>query len=299
MENRKKNYEPEIQIRVNPIIISNVFEALSFNLDNPDRIRAREIWENAEQGAGIVIAVLDSGIQTDHPDLVGNIIGGYNFTKDDHSNPEIYSDYLGHGTHVSGVIAAADNNKGVVGIAPKCKLLILKIINRQGEGSFKALTNAINYAIDWRGPKGEKVRIINMSVGGKDTNDELYRAIKYAHSKGIILVAAAGNEGDGDPITTEVSYPGFYKEVIQVGSLSETKIPSKFSNTNVNLDFVGPGENILSTHLNGDYVKLTGTSMAAPFVSGSAALILKILVILKCEWHLFTYMTICYYIRYP
>jgi len=264
-------------LALKPIKILDRFKALSIIPDNLDQIRARDMWDITDQGSGIVIAVLDSGIQIDHPDLKSNIIGGYNFTDDDDSNPEVYNDYFGHGTHVSGIIAATDSGKGVVGVAPKSQLLIVKVIDHKGRGSFESLIQGIKYAADWTGPKGEKVSVMNISLGGKETSDELHRTIKYARSKGIVLIAAAGNEGDGNSNTVEISYPGFYKEVIQIGSISKNQIPSKFSNTNVNLDFVGPGENILSTHLNSDYVELTGTSMAAPFVAGAAALIIKTL----------------------
>ncbi|NRG29777.1 S8 family peptidase [Bacillus circulans] len=264
------------EIIVKPGKILKVFKTLSIVPDNLDKIRAREFWEETNQGSGVIVAVLDSGIQRNHPSLKNNIIGGHNFTEDDNGNPDIFEDYLGHGTHVAGIIAAENNGKNMIGVAPKSKLLIVKVINGNGSGSFETLIAGIKYAADWIGPTGEKVNIINMSLGGTETNDELHRAIKYARSKGIVLVAAAGNEGDGNKDTIEISYPGFYKEVIQVGSISENQTPSKFSNTNVNIDFVGPGENILSTHLNSDYVELTGTSMASPFVAGAAALIIKI-----------------------
>ncbi|TKI50764.1 peptidase S8 [Lysinibacillus mangiferihumi] len=264
------------EIIVNPGKIVKLFKTLSTVPDNLDKIRAREIWDETDQGSGIIVAVLDSGIQTNHPSLKRNIIGGFNFTEDDEGKTEIYNDYIGHGTHVSGIIAALDNNKGVVGVAPKSNLLVLKVIDKHGKGSFRSLINAINYAMEWVGPYGEKVSVINMSLGATKSIEELRKVIKMAHSKGIVLIAAAGNEGDGDKETNEISYPGFYKEVIQVGSISEALTPSEFSNSNDNLDFVGPGENILSTHINNDFVELTGTSMAAPFVAGSAALILKL-----------------------
>lgn len=272
------------EIILKPVKIIKLFKVLSVVPDILDKIRARELWEETDQGSGSVVAILDSGVQVDHPSLKENIIDGYNFTDDDEGNPTIYKDYLGHGTHVTGIIAAVDNGRGIAGVAPKSKVLILKVINHMGRGSFENLIKAIMYAVDWTGPNGEKVNIMNMSLGSSESHEELYKAIKYARSKGIVLVAAAGNEGDGVSDTIEISYPGFYKEVIQVGSISETETPSKFSNTNVNLDFVGPGENILSTHLNSDYVELTGTSMAAPFVAGAAALIIKI--INRCEPHL-------------
>ncbi|MEY9980604.1 S8 family peptidase [Lysinibacillus sp. RC79] len=264
------------EIILKPVKIVKLFKVLSTVPDNLDKIRARELWEESDQGSGSIVAVLDSGVQMDHPNLEPNIIGGYNFTDDDDGDPKIYKDYLGHGTHVSGIIAAIDNGKGIIGVAPKSKLLILKVINHKGRGNFESLVKGIMYAVNWIGPNGEKVNIINMSLGGTEAHEELHKAIKYARSKGIVLVSAAGNEGDGNIDTIEISYPGFYKEVIQVGSISEAQTPSKFSNTNVNLDFVGPGENILSAHLNNDYVELTGTSMASPFVAGAAALIIKI-----------------------
>ncbi|MFJ7981379.1 S8 family peptidase [Lysinibacillus xylanilyticus] len=263
------------EITLKPVKVVKLFEILNAVPDNLDKIRARELWEETDPGSGSVVAVLDSGVQVDHPSLKDNVMDGYNFTDDDEGNPIIYQDYLGHGTHVAGIIAAIDNGRGITGVAPKSKLLILKVINHKGRGSFENLIKAIMYAVAWTGPNGEKVNIMNMSLGSPEAHEELYKAIKYARSKGILLVAAAGNDGDGESGTIEISYPGFYKEVVQVGSISETETPSKFSNTNVNLDFVGPGENILSAHLNSNYVELTGTSMAAPFVAGAAALIIK------------------------
>lgn len=270
--NKKEN-----EIKLNPVRISDVFKPFDFIQSNLDKIKAREVWEESDQGEGIVIAVLDSGIEHNHPALKENIISGYNFTTDDDSDFTKYTDYLGHGTHVAGIIAARSKENSMRGVAPKSKLLVLKVIDHKGRGSFESLIKGIEFATNWTGINGEKVSIMNISVGGNRSNDELHRAIKHARSKGITLIAAAGNSGDGKSETIEVSYPGFYKEVIQVGSLSEKQLPSRFSNTNVNLDFVGPGENILSTYLNNDYVELSGTSMAAPFVSGAAALIIKML----------------------
>ncbi|MED1559485.1 S8 family peptidase [Bacillus paramycoides] len=240
-----------------------------------DTIKARQLWETGRKGEGIVIAVMDTGCDTTHPDLEGSIIGGYNFTDDDEGNPEVYMDYRGHGTHVSGIIAARENDIGVVGVAPRSKLLILKTINKTGKGKYENVIKAINYAIDWRGPNNERVSIINMSLGGTLHDDELYRTIKQARKQGILLVVASGNDGDGKGDTSEINYPGFYQEVIQVGSIDQNEKLSSFSNTNINLDFVAPGSNILSTYLDGRYAKLSGTSMATPHVSGSLALIIN------------------------
>lgn len=260
-----------------PYQIISVFEALPNFPENLDVIRAREVWGKSDQGEGIVIATLDTGAEKEHPNLNNNIIGGYNFTEDDNQNPNVFTDYGGHGTHVAGIIASSNNGEGLVGVAPRSKLLILKVIDKNGFGNYENLIKAIEYAIDWIGPNGEKVNVINMSLGGSKPDESLQKIIRRARQKGIVLVSAAGNQGDGNPNSFEISYPGYYKEVIQVGSMTQDYKPSVFSNTNVNLDFVAPGENVFSTHLNGKYVELTGTSMAAPYVAGAVALILKLI----------------------
>ncbi|MEI3612433.1 S8 family peptidase [Pseudogracilibacillus sp. SO30301A] len=258
--------------------VVSVLDTLTLTPGNLDVIKARDVWEISKQGEGNVVAVLDTGVDTDHQSLSRNIMDGYNFSDDDKGDPNIFEDYAGHGTHVAGIIAAyQDKGRGIYGVAPKCKLLILKVMNRNGVGSYKSITEAINYAMDWTGPKGEKVNVINMSLGGPTPNEEMHSAIKKARRKGITVVAAAGNEGDGNPNSFERSYPGYYQEVIQVGSVNKELQPSFFSNNNVNIDFVAPGENVYSTHLDNKFVKLTGTSMAAPYVAGSVALILNMI----------------------
>ncbi|KAF0817692.1 hypothetical protein KIS4809_3509 [Bacillus sp. ZZV12-4809] len=270
-----KNVINNKNLILGPQQIITVFEALSTIPENLDIIRAREVWSQSKQGDGIIVATIDTGVEKEHPDLKDNIISGYNFTADD--SPNVFKDYTGHGTHVAGIIAASDNGKGIVGVAPKSKILALKVIDRNGLGSYENLIRAIHYATHWIGDNGERVNIINMSLGGQEPNNLLHKAIKEARQKGIVLVSAAGNEGDGEDESFERSYPGYYKEVIQIGSITRDFRPSVFSNTNVNLDFVAPGEDVLSTHLNGRYVQLSGTSMAAPYVAGAAALILKII----------------------
>ncbi|MBK3494705.1 S8 family peptidase [Viridibacillus sp. YIM B01967] len=242
-----------------------------------DLIKAREVWTEASEGSGVVVAVLDTGIATTHLDLADSIIDGYNFTDDDNGNPTIFEDYNGHGTHVAGIIAARKNGVGVVGIAPKSHLLILKVLNKNGAGSYEQLIEALNYAMAWTGPNGEKVSVINMSLGGPTHTNALYETVKNVYNSGIIIVAAAGNDGDGDSETYEISYPAYYEETLSIGSVNNDLIPSVFSQTNLNLKFMAPGEDVLSTHLDGRYVKLTGTSMAAPHASGAVALALNLI----------------------
>lgn len=247
-------------------------------LEIPPGIRmigAPSYWQQGFKGEGIVVAVLDTGCQTSHPDLRDQIIGGYNFTNDYVGVPSNFQDNHGHGTHVCGTIAAQENNGGVAGAAPKAKLLVLKVLSGSGEGKTENIAAAVKYAIKWRGPKGEKVRVISMSLGGPDNNRSLHTAIKSAVQNNIIVVCAAGNEGDGNARTTEYSYPGAYQEVVEVGSVSLQHRISSFSDSNSQIDLVAPGEQILSTYPQSKYAVLSGTSMATPHVSGALALIIN------------------------
>jgi major intracellular serine protease len=231
-----------------------------------DLIQAPKIW-NVTKGRGITVAVLDTGCERSHPDLQERIIGGRNFTDDDGGDPASFHDYNGHGTHVAGIIAAQQDNKGVVGVAPETNLLIVKVLNKKGAGQYDWIINGIQYAIE------QQVDIISMSLGGPIDVPELHDAIRKAVAHNILVVCAAGNEGDGNDSTDEFAYPGAYNEVISVGAIDLERRPSKFSNSHNEIDVVAPGEEILSTYLNGKYAKLSGTSMAAPHVSGALALI--------------------------
>lgn len=170
--------------------------------------------------------------------------------------------------HVAGTIAATDQNGGISGVAPEAKLLIVKVLGGEnGSGKYEWIIDGINYAAE------QKVDIISMSLGGPSNEPALQEAIQNAVKSGVLVVCAAGNEGDGDERTEEFSYPAAYNEVIAVGSVSLARESSEFSNANKEIDLVAPGEDILSTLPNHKYGKLTGTSMAAPHVSGALAII--------------------------
>ncbi|MGL5417755.1 MAG: S8 family serine peptidase [Clostridium sp.] len=134
-------------------------------------------------GQGVTIAVIDTGCETKHMDLKDQIIGGRNFTKEDNSNPDIFEDYNGHGTHVCGTIAAKGDNLGLIGVAPEAKLLILKVLDKDGSGDLNGLIKAIKYAVE------KKVDIISMSLGTSANIKELYEAIKLAVQSEIELYA--------------------------------------------------------------------------------------------------------------
>lgn len=238
-------------------------------------IGAPSLWEKGHRGQGVVVAILDTGCQTDHPDLQGRIIDGRNFTADYNGNMNNYSDNNGHGTHVAGTIAASNNGTGVVGVAPEAKLLILKVLSGEGSGSYDSIIQGIKYAVNWRGPNGERVRVINMSLGGPEDVSALENAIIEAVLNDISVVVAAGNEGDSREDTFEWAYPSAYPDVIEVGAVDMHRELAYFSNNNNQVDCVAPGVGIKSTYLGSRYAVLNGTSMATPHVSGALALLIN------------------------
>ena len=237
--------------------------------DGINMINAPFMWSKGITGKNVKIAVIDSGCDIGHKDLTNRIIGGRNFTKEDNSNINKYQDYNGHGTHVCGTIAASKNNYGITGVAPDAQLLILKVLDRNGLGSMKSIVDAINFAIV------QKVDIISMSLGTSTDVPQLRNVIKKAVDSNILVVCAAGNEGDGIGRTEEFSYPAAYNEVISVGAIDFSKSAARFSNSNKEVDLVAPGVNIISTFLDGKYETLSGTSMATPHVTGFLALLIE------------------------
>lgn len=235
-------------------------------------IGADKFQQKGRYGEGITIAVIDSGCDINHPNLKDRIIGYRNFTSDDRYDPNNVTDYLGHGTHTAGIIGASDiGEKGIIGVAPKCNLLILKALSKN-VGKVAWVIEAIRYAIE------QKVDIISMSLGCKSSDAEMHRVIKKAIDRGICVVVACGNDGDNKANTIEINYPAGFNECIAVGSIGYSKKKSRFSATNKEVDLVcfGEGYNsrgVLSTFPNGLYKEMKGTSMACPFVSGALALL--------------------------
>jgi len=238
------------------------------------QLQAPEIWAQGEKGSGIVVAVLDTGIDREHPDLKPNIIGGKNFTNE--GCEDDYSDNNGHGTHCAGTIAGVENEKGVVGVAPEAKLLIGKVLDRNGSGSYRSIIQGIEWATNWKGKNGEKTRIISMSLGGSYNDKNLEKAILEACAKGIIVVVASGNEGDNREETYEFGYPALYNECITVGAIDEQRKIAYFSNNHKQVDVVAGGVDVLSTYPINQYARLSGTSMATPHIAGAIALLIKL-----------------------
>ena len=217
---------------------------------------------NKTKGEGVKVAVLDTGCDLDHPDLKGNLLPGFNFVKpgkDPHDDNN-------HGTHVSGIIAAENNDVGMVGVAPHSKIIPVKVLDRNGNGNLVDVAKGIRWSVDTA-----KADLICMSLGSPNPVQEVRKAIQYAHSKGVVCFVAAGNSG----LTKNVFYPAEYPETIAIGSIDENMNRSSFSNTGENLDFMAPGNRIFSTVPDNWYAVLSGTSMAAPFATGVAALLLS------------------------
>ncbi|MTH54338.1 S8 family serine peptidase [Bacillus mangrovi] len=260
------------KVRLIPFKLEEVFDSAQEEIPyGISLINAPELWDSEVKG-NCVVAVLDTGCDTSHVDLKDRVIGGKNFTGGEEGD---FSDSHFHGTHVAGTIAAALNGEGVAGGAPESKLLILKVLGDDGSGSYEGIIEAIRYASEWKGDSGETVRIISMSLGGPDDVPELHAAIKEAVAKDILVICAAGNEGDSREETVEKAYPGYYKEVIQVGAIDEKKQLAEFSNTNDEIDLVAPGVNVVSAYPGNKYAKLSGTSMATPHASAAAALLIQ------------------------
>ena len=260
-------------VRVIPFTVETIEQKADTVPEGVTIVEAPFVWSQGYKGDDVVVAVLDTGCEKDHPDLQDRIIGGKNFTTD--GGPDDYGDFNGHGTHVAGTIAAVSNGNGVVGVAPGVKLLICKVLDAQGSGYFSWITEAIKYATNWTGPNGEKVRVISMSLGGPSEVPELRKAIQEANEKQIAVVVAAGNEGDDKEDTFEYSYPGNYNEVIEVAASTLDNKLAPFSNNNQEVDVIAPGVDVLSTWPGKKYARISGTSMATPHVAGALALLIQ------------------------
>lgn len=230
-------------------------------------IGADQMWDFTKRGLNTVVAIIDTGIDINHPDLKQNILAGMSFVPG--QKPDQFYDENGHGTHVAGTICA---NGKLLGAAPMTKMLVLKVFGPSGESDDNTIARAFKYAANWRGPHGEKVNVINASLGGPQPNTVLEDALKYCVSKDILCCCAAGNEGDGNSKTFEYSYPAMYYDAFSIGAIDFKFMTTNFSNTNNEVDVSAPGSNIISTYLNGQYAELSGTSMATPHVAGLSLL---------------------------
>jgi subtilisin family serine protease len=213
-------------------------------------------------GAGIKVAVVDTGIDLDHPDLAANLGTGVNYVATT-KPPE---DDNGHGSHVAGTIGAVDNSIGVVGVAPGASLYAVKVLDRRGYGYWSAIAQGVT----WAASNG--MNIANLSLGGGYTQ-VMDDACANAEAAGLLIVVAAGNSGDGNVSTTELEYPAGFSTVVAVGATNSSDGLASFSSTGSHVDVSGPGVGVLSCYKGDTYKTLNGTSMATPHAAGVAALL--------------------------
>jgi type VII secretion-associated serine protease mycosin len=216
-------------------------------------------------GAGVRVAVIDSGVQSNHPDLSGRLLSGVDFVADGSGSTPNTTDPLGHGTHVTGIIAAvAGNGIGVAGLAPSVRVIPVRVLDENGAGWSADIAKGIVYAVD------AGAHVINLSLGGSRSS-VIGSAVTYAHAQGVTVTAAMGNsKQQGNP----TSYPAANLESIAVAAASSSGSVASFSNTGDHVDVAAPGVAIKSTVSSGGYATYSGTSMATPYVSALAALML-------------------------
>ena len=225
-----------------------------------DRVEADLAW-SAKTGVGVKVAVVDTGIDSAHPDLLANLKGGYNAI----SPTKSWADDNGHGTHVAGTIAAVSNSIGVVGVAPSASLYAVKVLSRGGVGRISDIVAGIQWAVT------NDMDVINMSLGGSGYSEAFDTACQNAIDAGVVIVAAAGNSGP-DPDTVE--YPAKFARVIGVSAIDDANAIASFSSRGDGVDIAAPGVRVFSTYKGKTYATLSGTSMASPHVAGVAALVL-------------------------
>ncbi|MFT4891171.1 MAG: subtilisin [Halobacteriales archaeon] len=245
-----------------------------------DRVDADVLHDNAETGNGADVAILDTGIDSDHYDLSENVAGGKCFADeccgqatggifgcDDNTNDcnSAWDDDNDHGTHCAGTADAIDDSEGVVGVSTEANLWAGKVLNGCGSGSYDNIAAGIEWAAD------QGFDVASMSLGGSSSS-VVKDACQYAYDNGVLLVAAAGNDG---PCTDCVGYPAAYSTVIAVSATSSDDTLASFSSTGPEVELAAPGESVLSTvppESSSDGLDtFSGTSMACPHVSGAGA----------------------------
>lgn len=230
-------------------------------------IKATGAWEMTKGESNVTIAVLDTGVDLNHPDIKNKIVSR---GKDFINNDDDATDDHWHGTHVAGIAAAETNNsEGIAGVAWNCKVLPVKVADKEGMGFYSNLIEGLVWAAD------QNVQVINLSLGGEEASDSLRAAVKYVYDKNVVIVVSAGNEGN------HVLYPAAYDDYcLAVAATNYNDEVTTWSNAGPQVDASAPGDGILSlipTWYFGPnslpYAFASGTSMAAPHVAGFAALI--------------------------
>ena len=235
-------------------------------------MKANEVWADSTNGTkgdeDVVIAVIDTGVDADHPDLVDKLLPGVNTTTDGNGVNDT-NDTQGHGTHVAS-IAAGDTNNGIgtAGVCPECMILPIRSMLSTGGGTHFDVVEGINWVTEWAQENPSKRVIINMSLGFDAKVASLELALNNAYNQGILIFAASGNSGKA-----LLRYPAAYPNVVAVGSTTSANMKSGFSNMGTHIDLSAPGTAIMAATNDGSYGLKDGTSMATPNAAGVAGLV--------------------------
>lgn len=224
-----------------------------------DRIEADIAWGDTN-GTMVNVAILDTGANLDHLDLIDNIKGNYNAISPSKSA----ADDHGHGTHVTGIIGAVNNTIGVIGVGPQVNLYPVKVLDRKNQGNLSDILDGMQWCID------NNMQVVNMSFGAPSSVQSLQDAVIALHTAGIVQVTAAGNTSGA------ILYPAKYPETIAVSSVDMADQLAASSARGAEIDLAAPGVGINSTSIDGQYTTMSGTSMASPHVTGTAALVLAV-----------------------
>jgi type VII secretion-associated serine protease mycosin len=231
-----------------------------------------ETVHQSTRGSGVTVAVIDTGVKSSHSDLSGNVLSGTDYVAPGTSA----NDENGHGTHVAGIVAALHNNsRGIAGMAPRAKILPVRVLDRNGSGTSANVAKGIIYAAD-RGAK-----VINLSLGSNRSSTAMQSAVSYAIGRNVLVVAAAGNSGCG-LLGAPTEYPASYSGVVGVGAVNQSISRASYSSCGSWVDVVAPGDRIISTMIqnsvglgcssSANYCTLSGTSFSTPYVAATAAL---------------------------
>lgn len=226
-----------------------------------DRVNADAVWAYFTADP-VKVAVVDTGIDTTHPDLVDNLKGGMSAVW----YTESYKDDNGHGSHVAGIVAAVNNSIGVIGVAPAADLYAVKVLDRKGNGYLSDIIEGLQWVV------ANDLDVVNMSLGTSSYSASFDSAVQQTIASGVVVVAAAGNSGPG---TNTVMYPAKFPGVIAVAATDSSNSLASFSSRGPEVDLAAPGVSVFSTYKNQSYATLSGTSMASPHVAGVAALVLS------------------------
>ena len=287
---------PQVEV----VELDYTVQALEYSSENElgnswgvDHINADAALAAGYSGEGVKVAVLDSGVNFNHFDLIDNFDLsanelGYDFVSDDFFPEDVY----GHGTHVAGILAATSNGFGVVGVAPNAQMVALRVLDENGEGTASRIIEALQWIQNYNAAHPDSpIRITNNSYGTGSNSSQLEAAFDVLASSGVLHIGSAGNDGSAAGNGNNVSYPARYESVVAVAALDKNNLRASFSSTGSDVEIAAPGVAILSAWKDGVnsagpqpfsfagyageyFIEANGTSMASPHVAGVAALLM-------------------------